>query len=173
VAAYLAKLHAQHETVWRARAKKPDDAKAEKIETLLRSVPADDPRVAKYELFLADLYAGKHFFLRLKEIEKDGQAQSGGEGQPVGAGARAFGPEINASFLKAAGHYAVASHIPTFERSDVVLMGLGVLLEANGMEARARVVLERLVKTYPDSKAANEVLSGDVSKTEDAGKTPE
>ena len=173
VAAYLAKLHAQHETVWRARARKPDDAKAQKIETLLHSVPPDDPRLAKYELFLADLYAGKHFFLRLKELEKDGQAQAGGEGQPVGAGARSLGPEINASFLKAGEHYVAASHIPTFEKSDVVLMGLGVLLEANGMEARARAVLERLVKKYPNSKAAKEVLSGDVSKTEDAGKAPE
>jgi hypothetical protein len=41
------------------------------------------------------------------------------------------------------------------------------------MEARARVVLERLVKRYPDSKAAQEVLSGDVTKTEDAGKASE
>jgi tetratricopeptide (TPR) repeat protein len=174
VAAYLAKLHAQHETVWRTRAKKPDDAKAQKIETLLTSVPADDPRIAKYELFLADLYAGKHFFLRLKELEKDSQAQAGsGEGQQVGAGARSFGPEINASFLKAAEHYAVASQIATFEKGDVVLMGLGVLLEANGMEARARAVFDRLVKKYPNSKAAKEVLSGDVTKTEDAGKGPE
>jgi len=87
VAAYLAKLHAQHETVWRARAKKPDDAKAQKIETLLTSVPADDPRIAKYELYVADLYAGKHFFLRLQELEKDSQAQVGsGDGQQVGAG---------------------------------------------------------------------------------------
>ena len=173
VDAYLANLHAQHETVWRARAKKPDDAKAEKIETLLRSVPADDPRVAKYELFLADLYAGKHFFLRLQELEQDAQAQAGDKGQQVGAGARSFGLDINASFLKAADHYVVASHSPSFEKSDVVLMGLGVLLEANGMEARARVVLERLVKRYPDSKAAQEVLSGDVTKTEDAGKASE
>ena len=173
VDAYLANLHAQHATVWRARAKKPDDAKAEKIENLLGSVPADDPRVAKYELFLADLYAGKHFFLRLKEIDQDAQAQAGDEGQQVGAGARSFGPDINATFLKAAEHYVVASHSPTFEKSDVVLMGLGVLLEANGMEARARVVLERLVKRYPDSKAAQEVLSGDVTKTEDAGKASE
>ncbi|HJX51519.1 MAG TPA: tetratricopeptide repeat protein [Polyangia bacterium] len=173
VAAYLANLHAQHETVWRARAKKPDDAKAEKIETLLRSVPANDPRLAKYELYLADLYAGKHFLLRLKELEKDGQAQAGGEGQPVGAGARSLGPEINASFLKAGEHYVAASRVPNFEKGDVVLMGLGVLLEANGMEARAKAVLERLVKKYPDSKAAKEVLSGDVTKTEDAGKAPE
>jgi len=173
VDAYLAKLHAQHEAVWRARAKKPDDAKVEKIETLMRSVPANDPRVAKYELFLADLYASKHFFLRLRELEKDAQAQAGGQGQQVGAGARSLGPDINASFLKAAEHYAVASHIPTFEKSDVVLMGLGVLLEANGMEARAKAVLERLVKKYPDSKVAKEVLSGDVTKTEDAGKAPE
>jgi tetratricopeptide (TPR) repeat protein len=173
VAAYLAKLHAQHEAVWRARAKKPDDAKAEKIETLLRSVPANDPRLAKYELYLADLYAGKHFLLRLKELEKDGQAQAGGQGQPVGAGARSLGPEINASFLKAGEHYVAASRIPNFEKGDVVLMGLGVLLEANGMEARAKAVLQRLVKKYPDSKAAKEVLSGDVTKTEDAGKAPE
>jgi tetratricopeptide (TPR) repeat protein len=174
VAAYLAKLHAQHETVWRARAKKPDDAKAQKIETLLTSVPPDDPRIAKYELYLADLYAGKHFFLRLQELEKDSQAQAGaGEGQQVGAGARSFGPEINASFLKAAEHYAVASQIAAFEKGDVVLMGLGVLLEANGMEARARAVLDRLVKKYPNSKPAKEVLSGDVTKTEDAGKAPE
>ena len=174
VAAYLAKLHAQHETVWRARAKKSDDAKAQKIETLLTSVPADDPRIAKYELYLADLYAGKHFFLRLQELEKDSQAQVGsGDGQQVGAGARSFGPEINASFLKAAEHYAVASQIATFEKGDVVLKGLGVLLAANGMEARARAVFDRLVKKYPNSKAAKEVLSGDVTKTEDAGKGPE
>jgi TolA-binding protein len=47
------------------------------------------------------------------------------------------------------------------------------LLEANGMEARAKAVLDRLVKKYPNSKAAKEVLSGDVTKTEDAGKAPE
>jgi TolA-binding protein len=47
-----------------------------------------------------------------------------------------------------------------------VLMGLGVLLEANGMEARAKAVFERLVKKYPDSRSAKEVLSGDVTKVE-------
>jgi tetratricopeptide (TPR) repeat protein len=167
VAAYLAKLHAQHEPVWRARAKKPDDAKAEKVENLLRTVPANDPRVAKYELFLGNLYAGKHFFLRLQELEKDGQVKSEGEGKQVGAGgARALGPEINASFLKAAEHYVAAGRVPKFEQSDTVLLGLGVLLEANGMEARAKSVLERLLKNYPDSKAAKEVLAGDVTKPE-------
>jgi tetratricopeptide (TPR) repeat protein len=173
VAAFLTTLHAQHETVWRARAKQPDDAKAVKIETLLRSAPADDPRLAKYELYLADLYAGKHFYLRLKELEKDGQSQAGGEGQPVGAGARSLGPDINASFLKAGEHYVAASRITAFEKSDVVLMGLGILLEANGMEARAKVVLERLVKKFPNSASAKHVLSGDVTNTEDAGRAPE
>jgi tetratricopeptide (TPR) repeat protein len=166
VTAYLAKLHAQHETVWKVRAKKPDDARAVKVETLLKGVPASDPRVPKYELFLGDLYAGKHFYLRLQELEKDAKAQAGGEAQPIGAGARSLGPEINASFLKAAEHYVVASRSATFDKTDVVLMGLGVLLEANGMEARAKAVFERLVKKYPDSRSAKEVLSGDVTKVE-------
>ncbi|HEX7598967.1 MAG TPA: tetratricopeptide repeat protein, partial [Polyangia bacterium] len=106
-------------------------------------------------------------FLRLQELEKDGQVKSEGEAKQVGAGgAHALGPEINASFLKAAEHYVAACRVSKFEKIDVALLELGVLLEANGMEARAKAVLERLLKNYPDSKAAKEVLSGDVTKTE-------
>ena len=152
---YLARLRASPEKYWRERAIKVDEAKLEKTVALVKNAKPSDARLADYQLHLANQFAGKHFFLRVEELES--KADGAGNSHKVTTGARKLGPEIASTFSTAAGYYLAVSEKKDFAKMDEVLLGLGVLLQANNMEERARNVLLQLLRSFPKSKESEAV----------------
>ncbi len=158
-AVQLATWHARGEALWKEQSARADDAKLAQVEGLLGKAKADDPRRAEYALFLGRLYAAKHFRTRLqasesRKLDTTGAPAGGGEDR------KALDAEANASFLKSVSSYLEASKAKAFPRADEALYQLAMILDANNMEARATVVLNKLVRTMPDSKLARQVAAG-------------
>jgi tetratricopeptide (TPR) repeat protein len=155
----LATWHARGEALWKEQSARADDAKLAQVEGMLTKAKADDPRRAEYALFLGRLYAARHFRTRLqanesRKLDTTGAPAVGGEDR------KALDAEANASFLKSVAAYLEASKAKSFPRADEALYQLAMILDANNMDARATVVLNRLVRTMPDSKLARQVAAG-------------
>ncbi len=149
---FLAAMRANPERYWRERALKVDDAKLGKTASLVKGAKPNDPRLTDYQLFLATQYAGKHFTLRLQELES--RSGAGQASHKVTTGERRLGPEISQTFTAAAGYYLAALQKKDFAKMGEALLGLAVLLEANNMESRARNVLLQLLRNHPQSSQA-------------------
>jgi tetratricopeptide (TPR) repeat protein len=154
---FLAQVRTNPERFWRERALKVDEAKLTKTAGMVKSAKPGDPRLAEYNLHLATQYVGKHFSLRLQELES--KSDSGQDSHKVTTGERKLGPEISATFSSAAGYYVAATDRKDFPKMDEALLGLAVLLEANNMESRARKLLLQLLRNFPQSKQAEIVKS--------------
>jgi tetratricopeptide (TPR) repeat protein len=152
---FLAQMRATPEKFWRERALKVDEGKLAKTVGLVKNARPGDPRLADYNLHLATQYAGKHFSLRLQELES--RSDKSQESHKVTTGERKLGPEISATFTSAAGYYVAASDHRDFAKMDEALLGLAVLLEANNMESRSRNVLQQLLRNFPQSKHSEAV----------------
>jgi tetratricopeptide (TPR) repeat protein len=150
---FLATMRSNPEKYWREHALNIDEAKLAKTVALVKNAKVDDPRLAEYQLHLGNQYAGKHFTLRLQKL----QSQAAPDSHEVASGERKLGPEISSTFNAAAEYYLAASEHKKFARMPDVLMGLAVLLEANSMESRARVLLLQLLRTFPESEHAETV----------------
>jgi tetratricopeptide (TPR) repeat protein len=155
---FLAGMRANPEKHWRERALSVDEAKLAKTVALVKNAKAADPRLTDYQLHLASQYAGKHFTLRLQELQA--QHAGGQDSHKVTTGERKLGPEISSTFSAAAGYYLAVTGKKGFPKTDEALLGLAVLLEANNMESRARGVLMQLLRNYPGSKSAEAVKAG-------------
>jgi tetratricopeptide (TPR) repeat protein len=153
----LAAWKSQGEAAWRDQAKTVDDAKVAKIEGLLAKAPAADPRLAEYQLYLGNLYAAKHFDARLKAnaLRKKMDAKEAVSAEDV----KTLEADANATFLKAIEVYLKALKAKSFAKQDEVLYQLALVLQANNMEPRAKALLDRLVKTLPESKSAQKVAA--------------
>jgi tetratricopeptide (TPR) repeat protein len=153
----LAAWKSQGEEAWRDQAKTVDEAKVAKIEGLLAKAPAADPRLAEYQLYLGNLYAAKHFKARLEAnaLRKKMDAKEAVSADEV----KALEADANGTFLKAIEVYLKALKAKSFAKQDEVLYQLALVLGANNMEPRARGLLDRLVKTLPESKYAQKVAA--------------
>jgi tetratricopeptide (TPR) repeat protein len=154
---FLEQMRTSPEKFWRERALEVDEAKLAKTAGMVKNAKAGDPRLAEYNLHLATQFAGKHFSLRLRELES--KSDSGRDSHKVTTGERKLGPEISATFSSAAGYYVAATDRKDFPKMDEALMGLAVLLEANNMESRARKLLLQLLRNFPQSKQSEAVKS--------------
>jgi tetratricopeptide (TPR) repeat protein len=152
VDAFLARVREAPEKLWRERALEVDESKLDKTVALLKKAKPNDPRLAEYQLYLATQVAGRHFTLRLRELQTG--AEGGQESHKVTSGERKLGPEISSTFSTAVEYYLAATKKKDFGKMDEVLMGLAILLQANNMEPRARNVLLQLLHNYPESKAS-------------------
>jgi len=150
VDAFLARVREAPEKLWRERALEVDESKLDKTVALLKKAKPNDPRLAEYQLYLATQVAGRHFTLRLRELQTG--AEGGQESHKVTSGERKLGPEISSTFSTAVEYYLAATKKKDFGKMDEVLMGLAILLQANNMEPRARNVLLQLLHNYPESK---------------------
>ena len=150
VDAFLARVREAPEKLWRERALEVDEGKLEKTVALVKKAKPSDPRLVEYQFYLATQIAGRHFTLRLRELQSGAKSEQ--ESHKVTSGERKLGPEISSTFSTAVEYYLAASKKKDFGKMDEVLMGLAVLLRANNMEPRARNVLLQLLHNYPDSK---------------------
>ena len=157
VDAYLARLRTTPEKFWRERALEVDANKLDKTAGLVKNAKPSDPSLADYQFYLATQYAGKHFTLRLRELQTG--SQSGQDSHKVTSGERKLGPKISSTFTSAVDYYLGATKKKDFARTDEALMGLAVLLQANNMEPRARNVLLQLLLSFPDSKQSEMIRS--------------
>jgi tetratricopeptide (TPR) repeat protein len=148
--AFLARLRAEPEKFWRTRAKEVDENKLAKTVGLVKNAKPTDTRLADYQFYIASQYAGKHFTLRLRELQTD--VQGGQDSHKVTSGERKLGPEISSTFTSAVEYYLGATKKKDFAKTDEALLGLAILLQANNMEPRARNVLLQLLRNFPDSK---------------------
>jgi len=155
--AYLARLRAAPEKFWRERALEVDENKLAKTVGLVKNAKPTDPRLADYLFYIATQYAGKHFTLRLRELQTG--LQGGVDSHKVTSGERKLGPEISSTFTSAVEYYLGATKKKDFAKTDEALMGLAVLLQANNMEPRARNVLLQLLRNFPDSKQSEAIRS--------------
>jgi tetratricopeptide (TPR) repeat protein len=155
----LATWKSQGEAAWRDQAKTVDDAKVAKIEGLLAKAPAADPRLPEYQLYLGNLYAAKHFDARLKAntLRKKMDAKEAVSADDV----KTLEADANATFLKAIEVYLKALKAKSFAKQDEVLYQLALVLQANNMEPRAKALLDRLVKTLPESKYGQKVAAAE------------
>jgi tetratricopeptide (TPR) repeat protein len=147
---FLAHVREAPEKFWRERALVVEQDKLDKTVALVNKAKASDRRLAEYQFYLATQYAGRHFTLRLRELQIG--AQHGQESHKVTSGERKLGPEISSTFTSAVEYYLAASKKKDFAKMDEALMGLAILLQANNMEPRARNVLLQLLRNFPDSK---------------------
>jgi tetratricopeptide (TPR) repeat protein len=155
VDSFLGQMRANPEKFWHERALKVDEAKLARTVGLVKNAKPGDPRLADYNFHLATQYAGKHFSLRLQELESRTAAAQ--DSHKVTTGGRKLGPEISSTFSSAAGYYVAASDRKDFPKMDEALLGLAVLLEANNMESRARSILLQLLRNFPQSKQSEAV----------------
>lgn len=157
----LASWKSQGEALWRDQAKTIDDTKVAKIEGLLAKAPAADPRLPEYQLYLGGLYAAKHFDARLKAnaLRKKMDAKEAVSADDL----KALEADANQTFLKAIEVYLKALKAKSFAKQDEVLYQLALVLQANNMDARAQALLDRLVRTLPDSKSAQKVKDAQVA----------
>jgi tetratricopeptide (TPR) repeat protein len=155
VDAYLASLRSDPEEAWTSRALQVDEDKLAKTVAMVNGANQKDPRLAEYQFHLATQYAGKHFTLRLQEIRSD--KEKGTDSRKVASGERKLGPQISATFTKAAEYYLAVSKQKEFAKFDQALLGLAVLLQANNMESRAKNVLLQILRNLPRSKAADTI----------------
>jgi tetratricopeptide (TPR) repeat protein len=153
--AYLARLRAAPEKFWRERALEVDENKLAKAVELVKNAKPTDPRLADYQLYIATQFAGKHFTLRLRELQAG--SNSAQDSHKVTSGERKLGPEISSTFTSAVEYYLGATKKKDFAKTDEALLGLAVLLQANNMEPRARNVLLQLLRNLPDSKQSESV----------------
>jgi tetratricopeptide (TPR) repeat protein len=153
--AFVARMRAAPDRLWRERALKVDAEKLGRTERMVSAADARDPRLGEYLLHLATQFAGKHFTLRLQELE--GAQQPSDDSHKIAAGERTLGPAITASFAAATDYYVAAAKTKGFGEVDEALFGLAVLLQANNMADRARSVLLQLLHSYPESKWSEEV----------------
>ena len=149
---FLARVRDAPENFWRERALEVDESKLDRTVVLVKNAKPNDPRLAEYQFYLATQYAGRHFTLRLRELQTG--AQNGQESHKVTSGERKLGPEISSTFASAVEYYLAASKKKDFGKMDEALLGLAILLQANHMEPRARNVLLQLLRNFPDSKAS-------------------
>jgi len=152
---FLGQMRANPEKFWRERALKVDETKLARTVGLVKNAKPGDPRLVDYNLHLATQYAGKHFSLRLQELES--RTATTQDSHKVTTGERKLGPEISSTFSSAAGYYVAASDRKDFPKMDEALLGLAVLLEANNMESRARSILLQLLRNFPQSKQSEAV----------------
>jgi tetratricopeptide (TPR) repeat protein len=150
IEAFLARLRAAPETFWRERALEVDENKLTKTVGIVHGAKPTDPRLADYQFYIASQYAGKHFSLRLQEVQAG--AQGGQDSHKVTSGERRLGPEISSTFTTAVEYYLGVTKKKDFAKMDEALMGLAILLQANNMESRARNILLQLLRNFPESK---------------------